>query len=145
MAWRRTQRHPLTRDNLDTMNTKRALLLLSLMSMGACGDDKNAPAVPATIASFAGATQSGPPGTALPDSLKVRVTDASGNPVSAQVSWSVLDGGGTISPGTSPTNGDGLASAQFVLGPTEGEQHAQASIEGLSGSPVVFTATAAAG
>jgi hypothetical protein len=126
------------------MSTRRALWLVSLAIMGACGDDKNGPVVPASIASFAGATQTAPVGMPLPDSLRVRVTDAAGNPASAQVSWSVLDGGGTISPGTSLTDGDGVAAAQFILGPTEGEQHAQATVNGLTGSPVVFTATATA-
>jgi hypothetical protein len=127
------------------MNTKHALLLLCLVAVDACGDDNHSPATPSSIAELSGTSQTGLSGLPLPDSLRVRVTDAAGNPASAQVSWTVLDGGGTISPGTSPTNGDGIAAAAFVLGPTEGEQHAQASVEGLSGSPVVFTATATAG
>jgi hypothetical protein len=34
-----------------------------------------------------------------------------------------------------------VASAQFTLGSTVGDQHAQAAVAGLTGSPVVFTAT----
>jgi hypothetical protein len=127
------------------MTTKPALCLLSLVILGACGDDNNQPIVPASIASVSATTQSAPVGMPLADSLRVRVTDAAGNPASAQVEWTVVDGGGSISPGTTLTNGNGVAAAEFVLGPTEGAQHAQASVEGLSGSPVVFTATATAG
>jgi hypothetical protein len=56
----------------------------------------------------------------------------------------VVDGGGTIAPATSVTNADGIASADFTLGEAVGEQHAQALVDGLSGSPVVFTASATA-
>jgi hypothetical protein len=71
------------------------------------------------------------------------VTDAAGDPVQGvQVAWSVVDGGGAIAPAASNTNSSGVASAQFTLGASEGEQHAQASVQGLTGSPVVFTATA---
>jgi hypothetical protein len=128
---------------MDTMNTRRAAWLLGLLAVAACSDDNgNQPVPPTSIASFAGTTQNAPAGTPLPDSLRVRVTDAAGNPASAQVSWTVLDGGGTISPGTSLTDGDGVAAAEFVLGSVEGEQRAQASVDGLAGSPVIFTATA---
>jgi len=127
---------------MNSMNTRRAHWLLCLLVVGACGDDKMEPVPPAAIASFGEEFQSAAAGTPLPDSLRVRVTDAAGNPASAQVSWSVLEGGGTISPATSLTDGNGVAAAQFILGPAEGEQRAQASVNGLAGSPVIFTATA---
>jgi hypothetical protein len=73
----------------------------------------------------------------------VRVTDASGHAVPAvSVRWSVVTGGGTISPASSTTNGSGVASAAFTLGPPAGEQQAQALVDGLTGSPVIFGATA---
>jgi hypothetical protein len=79
----------------------------------------------------------------LPTALSVRVTDAAGDPVSGvSVAWSVVDGGGAIDPAASNTNSNGVASAQFTLGPNEGDQHAQAAVASLAGSPVVFTATA---
>jgi hypothetical protein len=129
------------------MDIKRAGWLvgaLGVVIMGACsGDNGNAPVTAAAIAAFAGSGQRALPGNALADSFRVRVTDAGGAAVAGvQVSWSVVDGGGSISPTTSVTGGDGVAAALFTLGPAEGEQHAQAAAEGLDGSPVVFSATA---
>jgi hypothetical protein len=90
-----------------------------------------------------GSGQSGLAGTSLRDPISVRVTDAIGLDVpGVTVVWSVLTGGGTVSPTSSITNAEGLASTQFVLGPEPGEQSAQAEVAGLAGSPVVFTATA---
>jgi hypothetical protein len=101
------------------------------------------PLVPANIEAVDGDGQNGTIGARLPDSLSVRVTDAFGHAVPAvSVSWSVLTGGGTVSPASSTTNGSGVAFAEFTLGPLEGEQHAQAVVGGLTGSPVMFSATA---
>jgi hypothetical protein len=100
------------------------------------------PLVPTNIEAAGGNGQNGTVGGRLPDSLSVRVTDASGHGVPAvSVDWSVLTGGGAISPASSTTNGSGVASAEFTLGPLEGEQQAQALVSGLTGSPVIFSAT----
>jgi hypothetical protein len=78
--------------------------------------------------------------------LKVKVSDAAGNPAPGiAVTWSVLTGGGSISPTSSLTNSSGIAAAKFTLGPAEGEQKAQAELSGVSGSPVVFTESSTAG
>jgi hypothetical protein len=75
--------------------------------------------------------------------LSVLVTDVEATPVpDVVVSWSVVEGGGSVSPATSTTNTSGVASAAFTLGPSEGEQQVQAEVSGLVGSPVVFTAAA---
>jgi hypothetical protein len=97
--------------------------------------------VPADVEAFSGIDQSGTPGTALTDSLRVRVIDVDGNGVpGVVVTWSILMGGGQISPGTATTNSAGLAAVQFTLGPSEGDQQAQAVADGLARSPVLFTA-----
>jgi hypothetical protein len=89
-----------------------------------------------------GDKQPGPVNSALADSLVVKTTDALGNPVAnVEVTWSV-GGGGSISPVTVLTDGDGLAAAERVLGPTAGPQSAQATVDGFTGSPVTFTHTA---
>jgi VCBS repeat-containing protein len=93
-----------------------------------------------TIALDNGDGQTGSVGSALPESLVVKVTDGFGNPVSGvAVQWSVLSGGGSISPETSSSGDDGRAAAERVLGPGAGPQTAQASAAGFSGSPVTFT------
>jgi hypothetical protein len=124
------------------MNKQKSRWCLLVLAAAACSghSDVDAP-VPANIQAVAGIDQSGTVGTALSDSLTVLVTDADGNGVhGVAVTWSVLSGGGQISPTTSTTNDDGLAAAQFTLGSTEGDQQAQAQVSELAGSPVVFTA-----
>ncbi len=101
------------------------------------------PLVAANVEPISGSGQSGEAGTPLLDSLRIRVTDASGHNVpGVPVNWLVVTGGGSISPNSSTTNGSGIASAEFTLGPAEGEQVAQAEVAGLNGSPVSFSATA---
>jgi hypothetical protein len=127
-----------------TMTEKRAMWSLLVLASAACGGDGDVgPSVPTTVEAFGGTNQSGAVGTALPDPLQVLVTDADGNGTAGvRVTWSVMTGGGQISPATATTNSAGLAAAQFTLGATEGDQEAQAHVTGLAGSPVVFVAHA---
>ena len=124
------------------MNKKNTMWCLLVLAAWACGSDGSVePPVPASIEAFGGTDQSGVAGGALADSLRVRVTDSEGNGTpGVRVTWSVLTVGGQISPATATTNSNGLASAQFTLAPTEGDQQARAEVSGLAGSPVVFTA-----
>jgi VCBS repeat-containing protein len=81
-------------------------------------------------------------GSALADSLVVRVTDSLGNPVAGvEVQWSAV-GGGSVSPASVPSGADGTAAAERVLGNTAGPQTTQASSAGISS--VTFTQTAEA-
>lgn len=90
-----------------------------------------------------GAGQSGPVGTLLPDSLRVEARDAAGSPVSgAQVTWTVLSGGGTLA-GSAMTGSNGRAAVAWTLGPLVGTQQVRASIAGAD--PVVFSALGLAG
>jgi large repetitive protein len=79
-------------------------------------------------------------GSALADSLVVRVTDDNGNPVAGvDILWTVI-GGGSISPASVLSGADGTAAAERVLGNASGPQTAQASSAGLSS--ITFTQTA---
>lgn len=94
---------------------------------------------------LSGDGQSGPVGTALPDSLVVQVTDAFQNPIpNVTINWTA-EGGGEVSAASVTTGDAGTASVSRTLGPTAGQQQTLASAEGLSGSPVVFTHNATAG
>ncbi len=99
------------------------------------------PGPPAEIMQLAGGGQSGLVGTALPVPLAVQVVDAFDNPLPSQVSFSVVSGGGSISPTSVTTGLSGLATAVWTLGPSEGEQVARASAGALEWD---FMATAAA-
>lgn len=95
---------------------------------------------PARIAAVEGDDETAPAGTALADSLGARVEDAFGNPIGgATVTWSVVSGGGSISPTASVTGTDGIARARWTLGGVIGSQDAQASSAGFTDG---FTATA---
>lgn len=96
------------------------------------------------LAAVGGDDQSASANSVLPESLVVRASDGSGNPVSGvTVQWSA-QGGGSISPETVVTGADGRAAAQRVLGGAAGRQTAQATADGLAGSPVTFVQTALA-
>src|SRR4051812_37720457 len=109
-----------------------------------CGGDNVAPPTATTIAAVSGDGQHGSVGQTLASPLVVKVTDASGDPVSGvDVQWAV-QGGGSVSAATVTTGSDGLASVQRVLGPDAGDETTSATVSGLEGSPVTFTSTAEA-
>jgi hypothetical protein len=94
------------------------------------------------IERVAGDTQSGIVSTVLPDPLSVRVSTDSGAPVEGvTVSWSAVNGG-SVSTETSTSDTEGIARVLRTLGDTPGSYVTQADAPGLSGSPVLFSATA---
>lgn len=100
-----------------------------------------------------GNDQSGVAGTTLGVPLVVWVgppyPDAlSANPVQGvEVVWEVVSGGGALSRATSITDASGRARVSWTVGatPGSGNQVVRASVAGLAGSPVTFTASATAG
>ena len=94
------------------------------------------------IEAVAGDNQSGIVGSLLSDPLLVRVTTDSGNPVEGvTVSWTAASGG-SVSASTSTTDLEGVARVLRTLGDSPGPYMTQAEAPGLSGSPVLFNATA---
>lgn len=88
------------------------------------------------------ATAGGPVGT-LPS---VKVTDANGNPVPGfAVDFGVGPNSGSVTGGNAITDASGIATVVgWVLGTTPGSQTLVATAGALTGSPVIFTATAVA-
>jgi hypothetical protein len=98
----------------------------------------------AQLAIVSGDGGTGGVGSALADSLAVRVTDRHGNPVAgAAVDWSAQTGGGAVLPARSVTGADGIARTRWTLGPAVGGQTARATVAGLA--PATFSATAGTG
>ncbi len=97
----------------------------------------------ATIALFLGDGQSAPAGSAVPTQPSVTVKDAVGNPVSGvAVTFAVTSGGGSATGLSATTNGSGVATVgNWILGTPPGQNTLTASSPGLSGSPVLFSAT----
>jgi hypothetical protein len=97
---------------------------------------------PDTLAGASALNRAGRQGHELSDPLVVRVADRFGNPVpGATVAWAVTTGDGELSAETTRTGSDGTASVIWELGGRVGVQKAAASIPGVIGSPVNFTAT----
>src|SRR5437660_854424 len=106
----------------------------------------------AQLVLLSGNNQTASPGSTLPTKPVVRVIDANGNGVpGVAVTFTVTSGGGSIdgvgSVTTLTTNGSsglavGAAAVNWTLGSVARANTLQATAVGLSGSPLVFTATA---
>src|SRR5439155_10028560 len=104
------------------------------------------------IAANSATSQSAAVGTAVSAPPSVKVTDATGNPVSGvAVTFTVTAGSGSTvpaSPAAVSTNASGVATlTSWTLGPVVGAnaKTLAASATGLGGSPVTFTASATGG
>lgn len=128
---------------------KSIYFLLSLFAAGACGGNDLVlpdPGVAAAIRTFRGVGQVAAPGTPLPDSIVVQVTDRNGDPVPGEVvAFTAVTPGAQVTPQTSITDSTGLASAFWVLGSATGTQEVLAQVV-IAGAPtnlqVRFTASA---
>ena len=103
---------------------------------------------PATqMALYEGDDQTASAGTAVPIAPSVRVTDAGDNPVpGVHVTFAVASGGGSVTGADAVSGADGIAAVgSWTLGGTPGENTLTATVAGLAGSPVTFTATGDAG
>ncbi|HEU4587991.1 MAG TPA: Ig-like domain-containing protein [Gemmatimonadales bacterium] len=124
------------------------LLVAALASCG--GSDLVLPSAsnPAELKVLKGDGQTARVGTALPDSLVVQVTDATGRPVVGQAVVFLQDGktGGAVTPDTANSDAEGRAQARWVLGSVAGTQMAHALVPRDGDQPltVFFTATATA-
>ncbi len=101
----------------------------------------------AKIAVNAGNNQTAISGTKVAVNPSVLVTDVNGNPVgNVTVTFAVASGGGSIGGSPANTNASGIAAVtSWTLGTTVGTNTLTATVAGLSGSPVTFTATGTVG
>jgi len=125
-----------------TLFSRLGILVLAGATITCSSNEPNPPPEAAVLAMAGGNSQSAPAGQALANPIGVRVTDDNGDPVAdVTVGWSAADGG-SVSASSVSTDDDGRASVTWTLGPTAGSQTATATVDGLDGSPVQFTATA---
>lgn len=95
-----------------------------------------------------GEGQTGAPGRELPQPIVVRVTDNEDRPIGdVDVSFTVGQGGGSLTESTVPSDIDGLAQVNWTLGPDPGAQTIQVAASAssgtpLDGSPLTFSAQA---
>src|ERR1700719_184037 len=82
-------------------------------------------------------------GASFSDSIRVRVTDASNFPAfGVSVAFAVTAGGGSVTPTTVITDGNGAAATKFITGTAVGTNTATATVDGLPA--VTFSATTVA-
>ena len=102
----------------------------------------NPPPGASRMEAVAGEDQTGIVGATLTAPLSVKVTTEAGDPVEGvTVNWMAANGGNVSAP-TSTTNAQGIAQVLRTLGSTPGPYATQAEAAGLSGSPILFHATA---
>ncbi|NBO65244.1 MAG: hypothetical protein EBU88_10455, partial [Acidobacteria bacterium] len=94
------------------------------------------------IAINVGNNQTATVGTAVPIAPSVLVRDVHQNPVpGVPVTFAIASGGGIVTGASATTNASGIATVgSWTLGTVAGVNTLTASIAGLSGSPVTFTA-----
>ena len=106
---------------------------------------------PDALTILTGNNQTGTPGAALPDSLRVRLTDRFGNPVSGvAITWAPNSTSGSVSPASSTTDANGRAATRWTLGSTGGPKQVVSSGGGFSvnfsgGGNVLYLAASAGG
>jgi plastocyanin len=126
---------------------RRALLALFLIA--ACSSDDGDGGGPPTDelevakAAPSGDAQTGTVGEGLADPLRVVVTLDGAPEAGRTVNWTALDG--SVNPTSGTTDASGIAETAWTLGGGAGGQGARATVASATGSPVDFTATAAAG
>lgn len=129
------------------LGTSPGLQSIEVRVPGLPAERVSATAVPgpaALIDAVSGDGQEGVREEPLAEPLVVRVTDAFGNAVSgATVTFTPAAGSGSVAPDTAVSGDGGLASTEWTLGGTYGEQSVTASIP--SGASHSFLARAAAG
>ena len=130
--------------------TTGALAVLALGSF-ACGGDSTTnppppPAVTVAKASTAnGDAQQGTVGAALANPLRVVVTQGGAPKAGVTVAWSATGTGALMTPASTTTDADGIATSSWTLPQAAGAASAHAAVSGATGSPVAFSATALAG
>ncbi len=98
-------------------------------------------AIPQAFTKFSGEGQQGPAGVSLTEPFVVEVRDQNGNPLaSAQVTFAVASGGGTLSTTTATTDSSGRASSTLTLGRGSGTNTVEVTVAELE--PVIFSALA---
>jgi hypothetical protein len=136
----------MTRKRLGQVALGAQLLLLTVLAASCSGGDLALPSggEPERLEPIDGDGQVGVPGERLPEALIVRLVDEDGRGLPGRaVSWVVSEGGGRIEPVSDTTDDDGLARAEWTLGPDPGPNIVDAVVSRIG--LVTFTATAGDG
>jgi len=114
-----------------------------LCASGCAGATETEPSTPtpASLIVVQGTNQAIQAGKELPNAIVIRVLTDDGKPVEkATVGFTVVAGGGSVTPGSVLTDANGEAKTKWILGPTTPEQALKAEVAGVD--PVTIAATA---
>ena len=99
----------------------RSVILIAVGVLSACSLETDV-SEPAVVQIIQGDAQTVATNTMLPIDLGVVVVTQLGEPVADEtVQWSVVSGGGTVTPLTSQTNEHGVATTSYTSGATAGD------------------------
>lgn len=133
------------------MNALAAIFLGTLAGCGG-GDGGTTPPPPPpagpvvlAMATSSGNAQTGTAGAALASPLRVLATRNAQPASGVTVTWATSGTGASLTPPSSVTDNQGIASAIWILPQTAGPKNATATSANATGSPVSFSATGTAG
>ena len=121
---------------------------IGVLLLAACSGGSEPPPAGALVAARAtpsGDGQSGPAGEALEDQLRVLVTRDGVPESGVTVTWATTGAGASMTPGSSVSDAQGIATSTWTVRQVVGATTATATVAGAAGSPVGFTATVVAG
>lgn len=115
---------------------------LAPLALTGCGKKEvvEAPS-PGSLVLVQGNNQQVQGGAELPNPVIIRVLGTDGNPVAKiPVGFSVVQGGGSVSPGSAPSDENGEVKVKWTVGPNEVAQMLRATVPGVEAVNVIALA-----
>jgi adhesin/invasin len=108
------------------------LALLGTTTLTACGKEVVASPTPGSLILVQGNNQQVQGGSELPNPVIIRVLSAEGSPIAKlPIGFSVVQGGGSVNPGSAPSDENGEVKVKWTVGPNEVAQLLRASVPGV--------------
>ena len=129
--------------SLSSRRSRVTFSIAALALVAACGGDAatSSDPSPASLIVVQGTNQAVQGGKELPNAIVLRVLTTDGKPVEkVPIGFTVVSGGGSVTPGSVLTDANGEARTKWVLGPTAPDQSLRAEVAGID--PVTISATA---
>ncbi len=109
-----------------------ACCAFATLTLSGCGGEVVATQTPGSLTLVQGNLQSVQGGVELPNPIVVRLLDTEGKPIpKTAIGFSVVTGGGAVTPGSVPTDENGEAKTKWILGTGEPSQQLAARAPGL--------------
>ncbi|HEX4935239.1 MAG TPA: hypothetical protein VFV33_18780 [Gemmatimonadaceae bacterium] len=109
------------------------LMAAAPLALAACGKQAVAdPPTPGSLVLVQGNNQQAQGGAELPSPVIIRVLGTDGNPLAKiPIGFSIVQGGGSVSPGSAPSDENGEVKVKWTVGPNEVAQMLRASVPGV--------------